>query len=243
MNIRENLEHIIGRGKVNDHHAVEREVRNRAQAISQKPGASADDLINDKKARQELIKEHVIPNTVRQKIIAGVSTGVILVSGVTGAYFFPRPEGNSAIVIPASPTPSEAAGTPTPEIVGFWAKTASEAASNFGTDEYSQNPANWEPTAEGKGWHMKEDGSRHNLNFRGFAGHGYWDTLPGKNAQAVVANGGIINVQGATIWDVQGERAAQVLYNQTGKNSWSDGAIHEPLAIGFIPNPSVGLIQ
>jgi hypothetical protein len=129
------------------------------------------------------------------------------------------------------------------EVVGIWADTASEAAARFGTDSYSRNPDNWEPTAESKGWHMKEDGSRHNLNLEGFVGQGYWDTLPGKNAQSVVANGGTINVQGATIWNVQGERAAQVLWNQTGINSWSDGTVHSPLAQGFTPDSSVGFNQ
>jgi len=152
----------------------------------------------------------------------------------------------------ATPTTTEAAGTPTTtktteaikttEVGGLWAQNANEAAYEFGSDDYSRNPANWELSAEG-GWRMKEDGSQHILNLRGFVGQGYWDTLPGKDAQAVVANGGTMDVLGGTIWNVQGVKAAQVLYNQMGINSWSDGTLHEPLAIGFTPDKNAGFTQ
>jgi hypothetical protein len=141
------------------------------------------------------------------------------------------------------PCPTETSA-PTPEIAdGIWAETAYAAAWEFGTDDYSRNPANWEKTAQGNGWHMKENGQKHNLNLRGFVAEGYWDTVPGSNPQAVVAMCGSIDVQGATIWDVRGERAAQVLYNKKGQYQWPDGTIHTPQAIGFYPNASVGYNQ
>jgi len=182
---------------------------------------------------------------IKRNAVRAVRTGLAF-TAITGVVLggIGCTEGKTVIIdIPVPGQTDTTDTTDTPEITGLWANTATEAAQSFGTDEYSRNPANWEPTAEGEGWHLEEDGSIHELTLRDFVAEGYWDTKPGTNPQALVANGGNISVQGATVWNIHGERAAQVLWNQKGEYQWPDGTKHTAQAIGFTPNPSAGFNQ
>lgn len=81
------IEKTLGMGKIRDHHEQERVVRARAAAIAAGPTHGIDDLTNDKMAREQLVKEGVLPNKKRQKIFKYAAGGTLLAAGTTGIIF------------------------------------------------------------------------------------------------------------------------------------------------------------
>lgn len=95
-----------------------------------------------------------------------------------------------------------------------WPSSPADAAARFapGSD------GRWEKTAEGRGWHLREEGFRTLVTPVNAVLEGYYDTNPGRDPRQFVSLEPI-EVQGATVWPLT-DTTAQKLFCQMGNQKY-----------------------